>query len=101
MRIPTEPADSDEIAQAIAVNSLDSANVAKVATTTAANPASEVASAGTAAAAIAAQPPAPVAALQVSRKLTLSIIFIPMAVSVVLFVVLWSVVSGWFERLIF
>ena len=101
MRIPTEPADSDEIAQAIAVNSLDSANVAKVATTTAANPASEVASAGTAAAAIAAQPPAPVAAMQVSRKLTLSIIFIPMAVSVVLFVVLWSVVSGWFERLIF
>ena len=101
MRIPTEPTDSDEIAQALAVNSFDSANVATVATTTAANPVSEVAAGGTAAPAIAGQPAAPVAAMQVSRKLTLGIIFIPMAVSVVLFVVLWSVVSGWFERLIF
>ena len=44
-------------------------------------------------------PVAPVVA--VSPNLTWQIIFIPMGVSVVLFVLLWSVLSGWFERLIF
>ncbi|MDG1872647.1 MAG: hypothetical protein P8J27_01955 [Mariniblastus sp.] len=33
--------------------------------------------------------------------LTWSIVFIPMASSVLIFLLLWSVVSGWFERLIF
>ncbi|MDA8564215.1 hypothetical protein N9L06_07180 [Mariniblastus sp.] len=101
MRIPTEPADSSEVAQASATNSFDPASVVKMTPTTPANPTLEVASGGTVAPSSAAQPPAPVAAMQVSRKLTLGIIFIPMAVSVVLFIVLWSVVSGWFERLIF
>jgi len=36
-----------------------------------------------------------------SANLTWQIIFIPMGVSIVLFVLLWSVLSGWFERLIF
>ena len=101
MRIPTEPSNSDEIAQASATNSFNSASVVTMAPTAPANFASEIASGGSVAPPIAAQPPAPVAAMQVSRKLTLGIIFIPMAVSVVLFIVLWSVVSGWFERLIF
>jgi hypothetical protein len=34
-------------------------------------------------------------------NLTWQIIFIPMGVSILLFVLLWSVLSGWFERLIF
>ncbi len=34
-------------------------------------------------------------------NLTWSIILIPMAVSVAIFLLLWSVVNGWFERLIF
>ncbi|QEG23975.1 hypothetical protein [Mariniblastus fucicola] len=48
--------------------------------------------------------PAPIPAAPViatSPNLTWQIIFIPMAVSIVLFVLLWSVLSGWFERLIF
>ena len=36
-----------------------------------------------------------------SVNLTWQIIFFPMGVSIVLFVLLWSVLSGWFERLIF
>lgn len=44
-------------------------------------------------------PKAPVAA--VTPRLTWQIIFVPMGVSVVLFILLWSVLSGWFERLIF
>jgi hypothetical protein len=36
-----------------------------------------------------------------SPNLTWQIILVPMGVSVVLFVLLWSVLSGWFERLIF
>ncbi len=44
-------------------------------------------------------PPAPVAAM--TPGLTWQIIFVPMGVSVVLFILLWSVLSGWFERLIF
>ena len=99
-RIPTEPTGSEEIAQT-AANPFDSTNVATLIPVAAANPSAEVASGGTVAPSIASQPPAPVAAIQVTRKLTLSIIFIPMAVSVVLLIVLWSVVSGWFERLIF
>jgi hypothetical protein len=43
---------------------------------------------------------APVAATA-SANLTWYIIFVPMAISVVIFMLLWSVVSGWFERLIF
>lgn len=47
--------------------------------------------------------PAPVQVTPVvaSANLTWQIIFIPMGVSIVLFVLLWSVLSGWFERLIF
>lgn len=46
--------------------------------------------------------PAPMApVVAVTPNLTWQIIFIPMGVSVVLFVLLWSVLSGWFERLIF
>jgi hypothetical protein len=41
----------------------------------------------------------PVAALV--PHLALKIIFIPLIVSIVLFVLLWSVVSGSFQRLIF
>ena len=37
----------------------------------------------------------------VTPNLTWQIILVPMGVSVVLFVLLWSVLSGWFERLIF
>ena len=35
------------------------------------------------------------------KKLTLSIIFVPMLVSCGIFLLLWSVINGWFERLIF
>ncbi len=45
-------------------------------------------------------PIAPVAAA-LPANLTWSIIFIPMGISVVIFLLLWSVVNGWFERLIF
>ncbi|MFK7769380.1 MAG: hypothetical protein AB8B55_19310 [Mariniblastus sp.] len=45
--------------------------------------------------------PAPVAAVDPTPNLTFQIIFIPMCCSVVIFVLLWSVVNGWFERLIF
>lgn len=100
-RIPTEPAEASEIAQASAVNSFDSSSVVKIAPTTAANPSPNASPTGPVAQSMATQPPAPVAAMQVTRKLTLSIIFVPMAVSGLLLVVLWSVVSGWFERLIF
>ena len=43
----------------------------------------------------------PVAAAELPRSATWLIIFVPMGVSVVLFMLLWSIVSGWFERLIF
>ena len=46
-------------------------------------------------------PEPPVAAVTPSYNLTLPIIFVPMAVSAVIFLLLWSVVNGWFERLIF
>ncbi|MEM7785224.1 MAG: hypothetical protein AAF623_17880, partial [Planctomycetota bacterium] len=36
-----------------------------------------------------------------AANLTMSIIFIPMGISAGIFVLLWSVVNGWFERLIF
>ncbi len=45
--------------------------------------------------------PAPPVAAAKTPDLTLSIIFIPMAISVLIFLLLWSVVNGWFERLIF
>lgn len=48
-----------------------------------------------------ATPPAPVAAVTPDYNLTWSIIFVPMAISVVIFLLLWSIVNGWFERLIF
>ena len=35
------------------------------------------------------------------ERLTLSIIFVPMLVSCGIFLLLWSVINGWFERLIF
>jgi hypothetical protein len=44
-------------------------------------------------------PTPPVAAA--APSLTWSIIFIPMAVSAAIFLLLWSIVNGWFERLIF
>ncbi len=100
-RVPTEPVDTSEIAQTSAANSFDSSSVATIAPSTAANPSPDALPTGPVAQSIATQPPAPVATVQVTRKLTLSIIFVPMAVSGLLFVVLWSVVSGWFERLIF
>ena len=34
-------------------------------------------------------------------NLTLPIIFVPMVISGIIFILLWSVVNGWFERLIF
>lgn len=43
----------------------------------------------------------PVAATQPVYNLTLAIILVPMASSVLIFALLWSVVNGWFERLIF
>ena len=46
-------------------------------------------------------PLAPVAASSVALNLTWFIIFVPMAAAAVIFVLLWSVVNGWFERLIF
>ena len=46
-------------------------------------------------------PSTPVAAATPSANLTWSIIFIPMAISLAIFLLLWSVVNGWFERLIF
>ncbi len=45
--------------------------------------------------------PTPVAAAEPVRNLTLAIIFVPMFISIAIFVLLWSVVNGWFERLIF
>ena len=47
--------------------------------------------------------PAPTPTVVVAKvpNLTWSIIFVPMAISVLLFLLLWSVVNGWFERLIF
>ena len=53
---------------------------------------------------VARKTPAPVQVTPVvtaSANLTWQIIFIPMGVSILLFVLLWSVLSGWFERLIF
>jgi hypothetical protein len=44
--------------------------------------------------------PAPVAAV-VAPNLTWQILLIPLAFSVAIFVLLWTVVNGWFERLIF
>lgn len=46
-------------------------------------------------------PSPPVAAVAPSPNLTWAIIFVPMAVCIVIFLLLWSVVNGWFERLIF
>ena len=47
--------------------------------------------------------PTPAATAVVAKvpNLTWPIIFVPMAISVALFLLLWSVVNGWFERLIF
>ena len=47
--------------------------------------------------------PAPVATPVVAKvpDLTWPIVFIPMAISILIFLLLWSVVNGWFERLIF
>ena len=47
--------------------------------------------------------PAPASTVVVAKvpNLTWPIIFVPMAISVLLFLLLWSVVNGWFERLIF
>ena len=45
------------------------------------------------------QPAVPTAA--VSTDITWAIIFVPMGISIVIFLLLWSVVNGWFERLIF
>lgn len=42
----------------------------------------------------------PIAAVAVPN-LTWSIIFVPMGISLLLFLLLWCVVNGWFERLIF
>jgi hypothetical protein len=44
--------------------------------------------------------PAPVAAAAKQPGLTLMVIFIPMAISAAIFLLLWSVISGGFERLI-
>lgn len=49
----------------------------------------------------ASTPPAMAPVVAVRPNLTMQIIFIPMVVSIGLFVLLWSVLSGWFERLIF
>ena len=43
----------------------------------------------------------PVATVAPSPDLTWSIIFVPMGVCLIIFVLLWSVVNGWFERLIY
>ena len=45
--------------------------------------------------------PQPVVVAKTPTNLTVGIIFIPMAISVLIFLLLWSVVNGWFERLIF
>lgn len=44
--------------------------------------------------------PAPVATAATSFGLTMTLIFVPMAISLGIFLLLWSVISGWFERLI-
>lgn len=49
----------------------------------------------------ASTPPAMTSVVAMQPNLTMRIIFIPMVVSIGLFVLLWSVLSGWFERLIF
>lgn len=43
----------------------------------------------------------PIASSTPSYGLTWFIIFVPMGISAVIFLLLWSVVNGWFERLIF
>jgi hypothetical protein len=44
----------------------------------------------------------PVATVQSeSNSTTWQIVFIPMLMSIAIFVLLWSVINGWFERLIF
>ena len=43
----------------------------------------------------------PMAAATTGLEQTWQIIFIPMAVSLIIFVLLWSVFNGWFERLIY
>ena len=47
--------------------------------------------------------PTPAATPVVAKvpDLTWPIVFIPMAISILIFLLLWSVVNGWFERLIF
>jgi hypothetical protein len=99
-RIPTQILNPSEIAQVSASNSFDPADVVTM-IPAATRSAADASPTGPVAQSMTSQPPAPVASVQVTRNLTLSIIFIPMAVSGLLFVVLWSVVSGWFERLIF
>ena len=42
----------------------------------------------------------PVAAASPPKSLTLTVILVPMAVSVAIFLLLWSVINGWFERLV-
>jgi hypothetical protein len=44
---------------------------------------------------------APVAMVNSGTSRTWQIILIPMAVSMVIFLLLWSVFNGWFERLIY
>ncbi len=46
------------------------------------------------------QPAPPVAAATPRPGLTMTIIFVPMAISLAIFLLLWSVINGWFERLI-
>jgi hypothetical protein len=46
-------------------------------------------------------PPAPIAVAEPEYNLTWLIIFVPMAFAAAIFLLLWSVVNGWFERLIF
>jgi hypothetical protein len=46
-------------------------------------------------------PPAPIAVVEPEYNLTWLIIFVPMASAAAIFLLLWSVVNGWFERLIF
>ena len=46
------------------------------------------------------EPVPPVAVVTTPPSLTLTVIFVPMAISIAIFLLLWSVISGWFERLI-
>ena len=97
--IPDQLAGDAELIPADINPAMDSQSIEKVSNSTAVVP--EPMPKGTKVAKTTVES-APVAqATPTYKNLTLSIIFVPMLISGGIFVLLWSVIHGWFERLIF